>query len=504
MHYNLRSITEISCPFQVSTENDSSISGRLLRDSVCGKYFMETPSGVKEKLGDRYIPCRHTNYVDRFSYPESRGELDEVDENSEQADSGEGTVFSSKEEENLNNYSQLLENKLFGDENEDDYWKIAAGPNTISGRPLKLRKNVFRFRNEIRRSDPSSATSLGFGIDTDIPHSQLSQRKISKMPFKILDAPQLQDDFYLNLVDWSSQNFLGVGLGPAVYVWSACTSKVVKLCDAEEGQGNVTSVAWNMKGNYLAVGVEGGETQIWDAAQLKKVKTLKGHGRRVSAISWNDSMLSTGSRDKFILQHDLRASEHFIARLHGHKHEVCGLKWSFDGTQLASGGNDNKLCLWDVRNTSPIAKFADHQAAVKALAWSPHQRGLLASGGGTADRTIKFWDTLTCECVKSLDTGSQVCNLTFSKNVNELVSTHGYSLNQIIVWTYPRMRKIATLTGHTYRVLYLSMSPDGESIVTGAGDETLRFWNVFPPLKTKTMNIFGCSSGLIPSSMEIR
>ena len=42
------------------------------------------------------------------------------------------------------------------------------------------------------------------------------------------------------------------------------------------------------------------------------------------------------------------------------------------------------------------------------------------------------------------------------------------------------MEKIATLTGHTYRVLYLAMSPDGTTIVTGAGDETLRFWNVFP------------------------
>jgi len=42
------------------------------------------------------------------------------------------------------------------------------------------------------------------------------------------------------------------------------------------------------------------------------------------------------------------------------------------------------------------------------------------------------------------------------------------------------MKKIQTLTGHTSRVLYLGMSPDGENIVTGAGDETLRFWNVFP------------------------
>ena len=45
------------------------------------------------------------------------------------------------------------------------------------------------------------------------------------------------------------------------------------------------------------------------------------------------------------------------------------------------------------------------------------------------------------------------------------------------------MTKLTTLTGHTYRVLYLSMSPDGQNVVTGAGDETLRFWNMFPSNK---------------------
>lgn len=54
-------------------------------------------------------------------------------------------------------------------------------------------------------------------------------RKISKIPFKVLDAPELQDDFYLNLVDWSSLNVLSVGLGTCVYLWSACTSQVGAL-----------------------------------------------------------------------------------------------------------------------------------------------------------------------------------------------------------------------------------------------------------------------------------
>mmetsp|Transcript_5217 Transcript_5217/g.4404 ORF Transcript_5217/g.4404 Transcript_5217/m.4404 type:complete len:89 (-) Transcript_5217:150-416(-) len=87
----------------------------------------------------------------------------------------------------------------------------------------------------------------------------------------------------------------------------------------------------------------------------------------------------------------------------------------------------------------------------------------------------------------------------FSKNVNELVSTHGYSQNQIILWKYPTMNKVVTLTGHTYRVLYLAMSPDGETIVTGAGDETLRFWKVFPKkVKQKKASI------VAPTFRELR
>ena len=66
-----------------------------------------------------------------------------------------------------------------------------------------------------------------------------------------------------------------------------------------------------------------------------------------------------------------------------------------------------------------------------------------------------------------------MCNLLWSKNANEIVSTHGYSQNQIIAWKYPSMTKLATLTGHTMRVLYLACSPDGQTIVTGAGTRLL-------------------------------
>ena len=55
-----------------------------------------------------------------------------------------------------------------------------------------------------------------------------------------------QDDYYLNLIDWSSNNVLAVGLGSCVYTWSAHTSEVKKLCDLADqpSPDSITSIAW--------------------------------------------------------------------------------------------------------------------------------------------------------------------------------------------------------------------------------------------------------------------
>jgi len=208
------------------------------------------------------------------------------------------------------------------------------------------------------------------------------------------------------------------------------------------------------------------------------------HRRDVTQVS---RCVNSGSRDALVLQHDARARQHRTATLVGHQQEVCGLSWSADGATLASGGNENYLCLWDAARSgqaqpgecSPRAIMRQHQAAVKALSWCPMHRNLLASGGGTADRSIKFWNAHTGAMLHSVDTGSQVCALLWSRHHKEIVSSHGFSQNQLCLWRYPSMTKLCELTGHTARVLHLAQSPDGETVVSAAADETLRFWSIF-------------------------
>ena len=348
----------------------------------------------------------------------------------------------------------------------------------ISGHPTPSRTPQSRRGVNLNpSSDLYSLSPVRFDSQRLLLSPRKAPRAVSKVPFKVLDAPDLADDFYLNLVDWGGSNILGVGLGSCVYMWNSASGRVTKLCDLQDDI--VTSVSWIQRGTHVSIGTNKGLVQIWDAERQRRLRTMTGHTARVGALAWNDHILTSGSRDRLIYHRDVRQPAQYLRKLVGHKQEVCGLRWNTEDGQLASGGNDNKLMVWDKLSETPLYKFSEHTAAVKAIAWSPHQRNLLASGGGTADRRIKFWSTSTGQCIQELDTGSQVCNLAWSKNSNEIVSTHGYSQNQIVVWKYPSMTQVASLTGHTYRVLYLAMSPDGQTVVTGAGDETLRFWKCF-------------------------
>lgn len=48
-----------------------------------------------------------------------------------------------------------------------------------------------------------------------------------------------------------------------------------------------------------------------------------------------------------------------------------------------------------------------------------------------------------------------MCALLWSKHNKELVSSHGFSENQLCLWKYPCMVKVKEFKGHTARVLHL-------------------------------------------------
>ncbi|KAJ3700106.1 hypothetical protein LUZ61_003811 [Rhynchospora tenuis] len=239
--------------------------------------------------------------------------------------------------------------------------------------------------------------------------------------------------------------------------WNASNGSTTALVTVNESYAPITSVSWAPDGRHIAIGQYNSIVDLYDVTTKKLLRSLDGiHDGPVGSLVWNnDHILTTGGALGEIINNDIRIQSHGVRSYRGHGDAICGLKWSSCGKHLASGGMDKLLNIWDVSRSTPLHRFNNHTAAVRAVAWCP------------------FKDNK-----ESVETVSQVCGLLWSKNEHELLSSHGPEKNQIAVWKYPSMTKIAELTGHTSSVLYMTQSPDGCQIASASDDETLKLWTI--------------------------
>lgn len=374
--------------------------------------------------------------------------------------------------------------------------------------PLEMNRalSIFRRREHHQRNSVKRPNGLLGQIECPlltsyvsgqaVAGSVLSSRNVPSAPERVLDAPGLKDDFYVNLLDWGRRNILGVALGPSVYLWSGKDGSVEELMSLPRGESlsqedpYISSLRWIHDGSSVGLGTSTGQVQIWDVAARKKIRTIAASegGHRVGSLAWNKHLLSTGSRDGVVQTFDVRLPRPLVM-LHSsqQRQEVCGLEWSPDGEQLASGSNDNLVHVWDRDSALPRHVLAEHRAAVKALAWCPWRRGLLATGGGSADRCIRTWDTVTGECLSSVTANASVSALVWSRTSRELVSAHGHPTNHVRFWQQQpsstsacHLKMAADIEeAHAGRILHMTLSPDGQTLVTAGADESIKFWAAF-------------------------
>lgn len=470
---------------------------RIARSGIRDGSAPHRTSPVRRNIStvDRFIPNRYAMDMDisKFALNDCPGKEDQVESSPHNSVEGsscapDSDIFQTKRDATYRSeISYALLNSGLGNS-----W----GPKARSRDLSDLRVLSFTDKDLEARTSCLNSTYLQ-RRSALAPHDKF--RKISQSPVRILDAPGLKEDYYLNVLDWNSSNILAVALYESVHLWNAESGSVQELCNDRYGYG-ATSVSWMPSRNILAIGTENHEVQLWDVERFVCLRRMRSHSGRVGSLAWNDAMLSSGSRDAQIHNHDVRIPNHHIATLSSHHQEVCGLKWSSNGRHLASGGNDNIVCIWDSQQTRYRFRFDHHSAAVKALAWCPWQNSILATGGGTEDCHIRFWNTNTGTCLNSMDTKSQVCSIIWSPNEKEFVTGHGFSQNQLTVWKYPSLMRMAELKGHGSRVLHMCLSPDGQTVLSAGADETLRFWKIFPNDSEENVRLSSQMARAVPFS----
>lgn len=162
-----------------------------------------------------------------------------------------------------------------------------------------------------------------------------------------------------------------------------------------------------------------------------------------------------------------------------------------------------------------------HSAAIKAIAFCPWQRGLLATGGGSNDRAIHFYHTFSGACLATIDVQAQVTSLIWSTSRREIAATFGYAQPEhsyrIAVFSWPDCKQVVAIPWATEaRALFAISFPGGPNetskqagegetwwsrtadegcIVVASSDESVKFHEVWSGAKKATGGHMGLLGG---------
>lgn len=247
------------------------------------KIYTPSPNNIKnERLSDRFIPMnKGMNLLEKFELTKTwdmKTQNDTLNFNSPNAKKEE----EEKKADQNSLYHNLLQNNFFGfDQNFDDPILKSLGKNSMdlegynksdSSSKASVKSKIFKFKTE-KKKKSSINVNLGNIFESMQNSSNINNvnysRKISNRPYKIIEAPGLMDDFYLNLLDWSSKNEIAVGLDNSVYLYCASKTQTINLFTYEQ-EKYVSSLIWNQSGTELAVGNSEGIVEIWDGNNTYK------------------------------------------------------------------------------------------------------------------------------------------------------------------------------------------------------------------------------------------
>ncbi|EXF74095.1 WD domain-containing protein [Colletotrichum fioriniae PJ7] len=466
---------------------------------------------------------------------------------------------------------------------------------------------ILDFRVHPARAPRAEYTIQIFASSTD---SIKLQRSLPAAPYRVLQAPGLEDDYYRSPLAYSSTcQCLAVALGNTVYRWSERHDPQPVYRTPHQRHTSLTSLSFSSaEGNKAILAFarkdvtkRPSQNPFISSATVPTEDLLVGDGRGNIlhyVVEWPS--LWEVSRDTWF------GKVTPVAKIAAHTSQICALVWSPNGQDFVSGSNDNTACYFEVQrldqqgryhnsstalirksrrsksdwsllgrdnmysrpkeyeasgnglspsvetlfDVTPISATIEagviggiprtlqaptedlrvfgrgmethcwrHEAAIKAIAFCPWQKGLVATGGGLGDKCIHFFHTTSSTPLATIDVGAQVTSLIWSTTRREIAATFGYSHGyaqtehpyRLIVFSWPSCRQVGAIAwAGGPRALYAIPYPGGPSdalkgsrtakegtIVVASSDETLKFHEVW---QDKPKSTTGGAVGMLGGS----
>ncbi len=280
----------------------------------------------------------------------------------------------------------------------------------------------------------------------------------------------------------------------------------------------------NEKETRIVTASQDGTVLVWSIATQKADPPFQGHAGPVyvARFSPDGKFVASAGYDKRVLiwrPQDVKPFDYEIYRtgrepapaafeaLEGHTEGVSCLQFSPNGKLLASGGNDNTVCVWDVEKRKLLKTLRGHAGRVRSVAFAPQLPDVEAQLlSGSHDQSAKVWSLKDYEEFQVFGapvfSGHQdaILGATFSPDNKSLVSASRDRTARL--WNLSSGASSGLQQGHEYLATAAAFFKSGKKFFTAAADDTTRIWDVETGMNIVTLHETGCSGAATLSDDE--
>jgi WD40 repeat protein/uncharacterized caspase-like protein len=264
-----------------------------------------------------------------------------------------------------------------------------------------------------------------------------------------------------------------------VKLWDVASGNEIRTIRVTESNAPMERpIAFSYDGSVLATG--GGGVKLWDVATGKALRTLTGDAR---ALSFSPDQKTLAGADGTEIKLWNVATGQELKTLAGSQLGVDSVAFSVDGKLLAVGNSDNTVALWDSAKRQQVRVLKGHVAAVATVAVSGDDKVLASAleagvAGIRRNDTIKIWDPVTGQLVRSLTGRNSGQSIGLSNDGTRLVS--GSSGSTVSVWNVAQaeaQRTIKVPRESRFVPDRVALSSDGKLIAAGGRDNAIKLWD---------------------------
>lgn len=231
--------------------------------------------------------------------------------------------------------------------------------------------------------------------------------------------------------------------------------------------------------SILVVGFSSGVFGLWEMPSFTNIHTLSISQEKIASVAINPTgeWLAFGASQLGQLLVWEWQSESYVLKQQGHYYDMNTLAYSSDGQHVATGGEDGKVKVWNVRSGFCFVTFTEHSASVTAVQFAKQGQVLFSA---SLDGTVRAFDLVRYRNFRTFTSPTPVQFSSLAVDPSgDVVCAGSQDSFEIYMWSVQTGKLLDILSGHTAPIPSLAFSPTGDQLASASWDRTLRLWSVY-------------------------